>query len=111
MNILVTGAAGFIGFHVAGRLLERGDTVVGLDCVNDDYSVKLKRDRIARLTDLYGSAFRFVEADVADVRFIGQAWRATLIAGGTAVRARLASEPGERVRVRIDPSRARVFAQ
>jgi iron(III) transport system ATP-binding protein len=52
-----------------------------------------------------------VEAEVTDVRFIGQGWRASLIAGGTAVRARLASEPDERVRVRIDPARGRVFAQ
>jgi UDP-glucuronate 4-epimerase len=66
MNILVTGAAGFIGFHVAGRLLERGDSVVGLDCVNDYYSVKLKRDRIAQLQQRHGTAFRFVETDFAD---------------------------------------------
>ena len=66
MNILVTGAAGFIGFHVADRLLARGDKVVGLDCVNDYYSVKLKRDRIAQLQQRHGSAFRFVETDFAD---------------------------------------------
>ena len=52
-KVLVTGAAGFIGYHVAERLLSRGDEVVGLDNLNDYYSVELKRARIARLvTDL-----------------------------------------------------------
>ena len=46
---LVTGAAGFIGFHVSGRLLDRGDSVVGLDNLNDYYDVQLKRDRLAQL--------------------------------------------------------------
>ncbi|WP_129793610.1 SDR family NAD(P)-dependent oxidoreductase [Sphingosinicella sp. CPCC 101087] len=66
MNILVTGAAGFIGFHVADRLMARGDKVVGLDSVNDYYSVSLKRDRLAELQRRHGDAFRFVEADFAD---------------------------------------------
>lgn len=46
MKILVTGTAGFIGFHLAKRLLERGDTVVGIDNINDYYDVNLKRDRL-----------------------------------------------------------------
>lgn len=49
-RILVTGAAGFIGFHLSRRFLERGDEVVGLDNVNDYYDVKLKEDRLALLT-------------------------------------------------------------
>ena len=49
MTILVTGAAGFIGSHVAQRLLERGDTVVGLDNLNSYYDVTLKEARLARL--------------------------------------------------------------
>jgi len=48
---LVTGTAGFIGFHLAKRLLERGEQVVGFDNVNDYYSVSLKRDRLAELTN------------------------------------------------------------
>ena len=47
MKILVTGAAGFIGFHTAKQLLERGDTVVGLDNFNDYYDVDLKNARAA----------------------------------------------------------------
>lgn len=46
MKILVTGAAGFIGYHVANALLERGDTVIGLDSINDYYSVDLKLARL-----------------------------------------------------------------
>jgi UDP-glucuronate 4-epimerase len=66
MAILVTGAAGFIGFHVARRLIERGDSVIGIDNVNDYYSVQLKRDRIATLRADHGNAFSFVEVDFAD---------------------------------------------
>src|SRR5512133_3858558 len=48
-KILVTGAAGFIGFHLSRRLLERGDSVVGLDNLNDYYDVGLKQARLDRL--------------------------------------------------------------
>ncbi|MEO0500870.1 MAG: NAD-dependent epimerase/dehydratase family protein [Pseudomonadota bacterium] len=65
MTFLVTGAAGFIGYHLAARLLARGDTVIGLDNLNDYYDVKLKRDRIADLAERYAD-FTFVEADFAD---------------------------------------------
>ncbi|UPT75227.1 MAG: NAD-dependent epimerase [Elusimicrobiota bacterium] len=64
MKILVTGAAGFIGSHVARRLLERGDEVVGLDNLNSYYDPKLKRDRLKRLEGKKG--FSFVQADLAD---------------------------------------------
>ncbi|MEW5755428.1 MAG: NAD-dependent epimerase [Pseudomonadota bacterium] len=63
-KILVTGAAGFIGFHLAKRLLARGDVVVGLDNLNDYYDVNLKRDRLSQLEKLPG--FRVAKLDLAD---------------------------------------------
>src|SRR6266702_1326455 len=64
LKILVTGAAGFIGMHVAERLLARGDHVLGLDNLNDYYDVSLKQARLARLAPNRG--FQFVKLDVAD---------------------------------------------
>jgi len=64
MKILVTGAAGFIGFHTARRLLERGDEVVGLDNLNEYYDVRLKHGRLELLNAMPG--FRFVKLDLAD---------------------------------------------
>jgi UDP-glucuronate 4-epimerase len=64
MKILVTGAAGFIGFHTANLLLERGDTVVGLDNLNDYYDVSLKLGRLEILKRY--SNFSFVKLDLAD---------------------------------------------
>ncbi len=81
MNILVTGAAGFIGFHLSRRLLDDGHTVTGLDNLNDYYDPRLKRDRLKQLgVDAGGDAdpadtgaasvtagrFRFVRMDLAD---------------------------------------------
>jgi UDP-glucuronate 4-epimerase len=65
MTTLVTGAAGFIGFHVACRLMERGEPVIGIDSVNDYYSTALKRDRIGELRRRHNS-FQFIELDFAD---------------------------------------------
>jgi UDP-glucuronate 4-epimerase len=64
MSILLTGAAGFIGFHVAKALLERGDRVVGIDNLNDYYDVRLKEARLAMLRAHPG--FVFAKLDVAD---------------------------------------------
>ena len=64
MKFLVTGAAGFIGFHTSKQLLERGDTVVGLDNFNDYYDVSLKEARAAILADY--DAFSMARIDLAD---------------------------------------------
>ena len=64
LRILVTGAAGFIGMHVCKRLLGRGDSVVGLDNLNDYYDVSLKEARLAQLTEK--ERFSFVRLDLAD---------------------------------------------
>ena len=64
MTVLLTGAAGFIGMHVAEALLARGDQVIGVDNINAYYDVGLKRARLARLESRPG--FRFLEADVSD---------------------------------------------
>ncbi|MEO0327082.1 MAG: NAD-dependent epimerase/dehydratase family protein [Pseudomonadota bacterium] len=65
MAILVTGVAGFIGFHLATQLLERGEHVIGIDAVNDYYSPDLKRSRLA-LLDQQNELFEFGELDIAD---------------------------------------------
>ena len=62
--ILVTGAAGFIGYHVTKRLLERGDAVVGIDNLNPYYDPKLKEARLQQFRDF--DRFEFVRLDVAD---------------------------------------------
>ncbi|NNF67792.1 MAG: SDR family NAD(P)-dependent oxidoreductase, partial [Gammaproteobacteria bacterium] len=64
MKILVTGAAGFIGMFVAERLLARGDSVIGIDNLNDYYDVSLKQSRLDRL--LTQTNFEFIKVDIAD---------------------------------------------
>ena len=65
MTVLVTGVAGFIGFHVAAALLDRGETVIGIDNLNDYYQVSLKRDRLATLAAHDGD-FTFHQVDFGD---------------------------------------------
>jgi UDP-glucuronate 4-epimerase len=69
MRILVTGNAGFIGFHVARRLLERGDSVIGFDVVNDYYDPSLKEARLGLLEEtaaISAGEYRFIRANLAD---------------------------------------------
>ena len=85
MPVLVTGAAGFIGFHLSTRLLERGTAVVGFDNLNPYYDPALKRARLQRLRELStacGTPFTLIEADLED---------------GEAVRAAFAEHQPERV--------------
>jgi UDP-glucuronate 4-epimerase len=76
MNILITGAAGFIGFYLAKKLLEQGHNVIGLDNINGYYSVQLKLDRLKQLgvkevfegelvsSEIYGDKFQFIKLDL-----------------------------------------------
>src|SRR4029453_19433314 len=66
MTLLVTGAAGFIGSHVAMALLDRGEQVVGIDNLNDYYDPGLKLARIELLKPAHGNAFTFEAVDFGD---------------------------------------------
>ncbi|WP_340679145.1 NAD-dependent epimerase [Paraglaciecola sp.] len=67
MKILVTGVAGFIGFHVANYLLNRGDSVIGIDNINDYYDIRLKQGRLQELAANNNSSFfTFIKMDIAD---------------------------------------------
>ena len=68
MKVLVTGSAGFVGFHTAKRLLERGDSVVGLDIVNDYYDPAIKEARLAVLEETAArtnAGYSFIRANLA----------------------------------------------
>lgn len=101
-RILVTGAAGFIGFHLARRLLERGDAVVGVDNLNAYYDVKLKEARLAQLLSMSG--FDFARADIADVK----AMDAVFAKGRFDAIANLAAQAG--VRYSLENPRAYIDA-
>jgi UDP-glucuronate 4-epimerase len=97
VSVLVTGAAGFIGYHVAEALLARGERVVGVDNLNGYYDVRLKQARLARLEGKPGFAFH--RADVADREAIHG-----LVAGDTSIDAivHLAAQAGVRHSL-VDP--------
>lgn len=71
--ILVTGAAGFIGFHTTLRLLQQGESVVGIDNMNDYYEVSLKEARLQQLANLQN--FTFVKQDIADRKGMEELWQ------------------------------------
>ena len=88
--VIVTGAAGFIGMHVAERLLARGETVIGIDVFNDYYDPRLKEARAARLEGRDG--FRMVRADIAE----HEAMRALVADSGADRVVHLAAQAGVR---------------
>src|SRR2546423_13347327 len=87
MNILVTGTAGFIGFHVANRLLNEGHTVIGIDTINNYYDVQLKYDRLAfaginitsdnsnKYTSAAPSSYIFYRLDLEDKKALEKIFR------------------------------------
>ncbi|MGI9352502.1 MAG: NAD-dependent epimerase/dehydratase family protein [Rhizobiaceae bacterium] len=70
MAYLITGVAGFIGFHVANKLLQSGETVVGVDNLNDYYSTDLKQSRLDILKN-FGGRFRFGQIDISESERLG----------------------------------------
>ena len=89
-RIIVTGAAGFVGFHVANALLARGDEVIGIDNLNDYYDVKLKEARLAELRKQKN--FIFHKFNIADREAMlplaksgAHAYRSSRRAGGRAL--------------------------
>ena len=90
MKILLTGAAGFIGYHTAHLLLQRGDQVLGLDSLNDYYAVTLKQARLGLLEQFDG--FRFVQADIADTTHLAK----IAASGGFSAIVHLAAQAGVR---------------
>lgn len=94
MTIFLTGVAGFIGSHVAEALLARGDQVVGIDNMNDYYSVDLKRARLGRLAGRAG--FTFIQADVSDREAVGAALKRAEASGPVTGIVHLAAQAGVR---------------
>jgi UDP-glucuronate 4-epimerase len=84
VKVLVTGCAGFIGYHVAQALLARGDTVVGVDNLNHYYDVRLKQARLDRLDVQPG--FGFHRVDVSDKDAVGGVVSAHRDIGGIGTR-------------------------
>lgn len=78
MKIIVTGNAGFIGFHTATKLLQRGDEVVGIDNVNDYYDTSLKESRLDLLEKTAretGSKYTFIRGNLADLSLVNQCFQ------------------------------------
>ncbi|GAH04647.1 unnamed protein product, partial [marine sediment metagenome] len=90
LRVLVTGVAGFIGFHVARALMARGDTVLGIDNINDHYARELKLGRLSELKAL--EDFHFHELDIADIAGLERSIPVAQIEGVV----HLAARPGVR---------------
>ena len=74
MTYLVTGAAGFIGFHVSERLLKGGHSVLGVDNLNDYYDIRLKESRLTKLSSCENFQFHRLDiSDRANIEFLAQA--------------------------------------
>jgi len=91
MAILVTGAAGFIGYHVSAALLARGEEVVGVDIINDYYDVSLKQARLEKLQKQTG--FSFYKVDITDIEAMNEV---VAVAGGLQSVVHLAAQVGVR---------------
>lgn len=104
MTTLVTGAAGFIGFHLADRLLERGERVIGIDSFAPYYLPQLKEDRAAELRRRHGDAFTLLRVDFADPQALASALHGVEFARI----AHLGAQPG--VRYSIDNPHAYAHA-
>lgn len=90
MRVLVTGAAGFIGYHLSARLLADGHDVIGVDSVNDYYDPKIKEDRLKRLT--VSDRFAIHRVDISDARALGEVFES----GGPQRVVNLAAQAGVR---------------
>ena len=101
MHFLITGTAGFIGYHLAQRLLDDGHTVTGFDAVTDYYDVRLKEARLARLSE--ASGFRFVKGRLEDQNALASAAQ---LGGEPEVIVHLAAQAG--VRYSIEAPRSYV---
>ena len=83
MSVLVTGAAGFIGFHLSNRLLERGTEVTGYDNLNPYYDPSLKQARLDLLKEKSrqtGTSFNFVQANLEDKKDINSTFALLILA-------------------------------
>ena len=72
-NILVTGSAGFIGYHISRKLIAKGFNVIGLDNLNDYYEISLKKERLRQIQNFcerHKNVWHFVEGDIEDMKLL-----------------------------------------